>query len=148
MLQSNWNQSVEYRWKLPPLKILLRVLAADVAGDGLDLGVVLQPVGAELAAAAGLLVPAERGHRAEDIVTVDPHGAGPEGVRQVGGLLDILGEDGGGEAVAVLVGALGGLLDGGELLDGLDGAEDLLLADAHVVADVREDRGLEKNASK
>ena len=44
----------------------------------------------------------------------------------------------------LLVSALDCLLDGGEPLDGLDGAEDLLLADLHVVLDVSEDGRLKK----
>ncbi len=54
--------------------------------------------------------------------------------------------DGSGETVGGLVAELDGLLLGGELGDGADGAEDLLLHDLHVGADVGEDGGLDEVA--
>ena len=49
----------------------------------------LQGVLAELAALAGHLVTAERGGGVEDVVAVDPDGAGAEAVGQAVGLGDV-----------------------------------------------------------
>lgn len=65
---------------------------------------------------------------------------------QVSRLLDVVGEDCGGQAVVVVVGPLGHLLQSLELLDRLNGAEDLLAADLHVVFDVGKNGGLKKSA--
>src|SRR6267378_5045201 len=69
----------------------------------LDFGVGLEGLVAHLAAPAGLLVPAERQGRVEDVVAVDPHGPGTELLRQGVGLGDVLGPDSGPETVAGVV---------------------------------------------
>src|SRR5690348_3195772 len=65
----------------------------------LDFGVGLEGLVAHLTAPAGLLVPAERQGRVEDVVAVDPDGPGAELLRQGVGLGDVLGPDPGAEAV-------------------------------------------------
>ena len=65
-----------------------------------------------------------------------PDCSGTKSMSQVGGLLDVPGEDGGGEAVVALVGSDGHLLQSFVLLDGQDGSENLLAADLHVVGNV------------
>jgi hypothetical protein len=56
---------------------------------------------AHLAAPAGLLVPAERQGRVEDVVAVDPDGPGAQLLRQGVGLGDVLGPDPGPSRVGV-----------------------------------------------
>ncbi len=52
--------------------MILRHLLSDEGGDGLDLGVGLEAVRAQLPAGAGLLEASEGRHRREDVVAVDP----------------------------------------------------------------------------
>ncbi len=77
---------------------------------------------------------------------VDPDGTGLEGVADADAGVEVLGVDGGGETVGGLVTELDGLLLSGELGDGADGAENLLLHNLHVGADVGEDGGLDEVA--
>ena len=68
---------------------------AQAVVDGLDLGVVLQGVGAEFTADAGLLEATEGSLVGDHVVVVDPHGTGLEGVGDTDGGVDVLGVDGG-----------------------------------------------------
>ena len=79
-------------------------------------------------------------------LTVDPDGTGLEGVADADARVEIAGVDGGGKTIGGLVAQLDDLLLILELGDGADGAENLLLHDLHVVADVGEDGGLDKVA--
>src|SRR4051812_48250361 len=62
-------------------------------GHGLQLGVVVEGLLAQLAADAGHLEAAEGGGGVEDVVAVDPDGAGPEAVGDRVGLADVAGPD-------------------------------------------------------
>src|SRR6188508_2028550 len=99
---------------------------------GLDLGVLVEGVGAVLAAEPALPEPAERGVGAEHAVGVDPHRARAE----LGGHpvrpLHVAGPHGTGEAVRGVVGELERLLLGAERQRDGDRPEDLL-ADHGVV---------------
>lgn len=82
----------------------------------------------------------------ELVVAVDPDGSGLELVGGADGTGDVAREDGGGETVHRVVGLgddVGLVL---ELGHDDDGAEDLLLDDAHVGLDVGEDGGLDEEA--
>src|ERR1035438_3355586 len=59
-------------------------------GDGLGLGVVVQDLFAHFAAPAGLLVSAEGQGSVEDVVAVDPHGAGAKTARHFVGQAQVL----------------------------------------------------------
>lgn len=65
--------------------------------NGLDLGVVVQSVGAELTAQTGLLEATEGSLVGDHVVVVDPDGASLEGVGDTDGGVDVLGVDGGSE---------------------------------------------------
>ncbi len=108
-------------------------------GDGFDFGVVAEGVFAEFAADAGHFEAAEGGGGVEDVVAVDPDGAGFEFGGDAVGLGDVFGPDGGGEAVHVFVAAGDDFVNVFEFDDGEDGAEDFFLGDFMVVLDVRED---------
>jgi hypothetical protein len=95
-----------------------------LAGDRLDLGVGLENLVAHLAAPAGLLVPAERQGGVEDVVAVDPDGAGPELLGQRVRLRDVLGPDADAEAVFTIVGLGRDLIQVAERRRDNDRAED------------------------
>lgn len=82
----------------------------------------------------------------QKVVAVDPDGTSFEGVADTNAGVEILGVNGSGETVGGLVAKLDDLLLGGELGDGADGAEDLLLHNLHVGANVGEDGGLDEEA--
>lgn len=65
--------------------------------DGLDLGVVLQGVRAQLAANTGLLEPTKGSLVGDHVVVVDPDGTGLESVGDTDGRVDVLGVDTGSE---------------------------------------------------
>lgn len=95
------------------------------------------------AADAGGLHAPEGGTQVADVVGVDPHHAGLDGVGDAVAALEIRGPDVGGQAELGGVGEFDGLglvVEGG---DGDDRAEDLLLEDPGVALHVGEDRGLE-----
>lgn len=75
-----------------------------------------------------------------------PDGPSLHGLGEEERLIDIIGHNTGRESVLGRVGALDGFVDVAELEDGLDGSEDLLLGDSHVVLDIGEDRGLDEVA--
>ena len=112
----------------------------------LDFGVGLEGLVAHFAAHAGLLVPAERQGRVEDVVAVDPDGAGAELLGQRVRLGDVLGPDPGAQAVAGVVRLGGDLVQAPERLGHHDRAEDFLAGDLHVRAGVGDDGGLDEVA--
>ena len=63
---------------------------------------------------------------------------------QICSFLDVLGEDGGGQAVIASVSSDGNLFQGLELLDGENRPENFFFANLHVIFDIRKDGGLEK----
>ena len=75
----------------------------------------------------------------ERVVGVDPDGTGAQGVGYTDGGVEVGGVHGGGETVGGAVANPDGLLLVLELGDRAHRAEDLLLHDLHVLADVRED---------
>lgn len=120
--------------------------AASADGDGLALGVVGKGSLTKLAADTRLLEATEGQGGVEPVVAVDPDGTSLEGVGDADGGVDVLGVDGGGETVAGVVAEGDDLSLVLELGDGADGAENLLLHDLHVGADVGEDGGLDEVA--
>src|SRR5207244_1794227 len=104
----------------------------------LELEVLLQAFGAELAADARLLEPAEGGGEGED-EAVHRVGAGAHLPGDFDATGRIGGPDGARQPVVRVVGDAYGV--GFRLVrdDGDDGPEDLLLGDAHLVVDVDED---------
>ena len=82
----------------------------------------------------------------ESVIGVDPDSAGTESVGDVDGSVEVRGVDGGGEAVCGAVADLDGVLFRLELGDRADRAEDLLLHDLHVLADIGEDGRLDEVA--
>src|SRR4051812_44739656 len=93
-------------------------------GHGLCFGVGFEAFFAEFAAVAGHFVAAEGGGGVEDVVAVDPDGAGAELGGEGVGFGDVAGPDGGGEAVGGGVGAGGDFVERLELEHGHDGAKD------------------------
>src|ERR1019366_6674319 len=75
-------------------------------GDGFDFGVVVEDFFAHFAAPTGLLVSAERQRGVEDVVAVDPHGAGAQAARHLVGKAEVLRPHGGGQPEDSVVGAL------------------------------------------
>ena len=112
-------------------------------GDGLGLEVEVETILALVAAHAGILVAAEGRRVVEDVVGVDPDGAGAQRARHAVDSVDVLAEDARGEAVVGVVAAADDVLLVGELGDGHDRSEDLLAEELGVVGDVREDGGLD-----
>lgn len=80
------------------------------------------------------------------IFTVNPDGTGLEGVADTDSRVEVVGVDGGGEAIGAIVGEVDDLLLGLELGHGADGAEDLLAHDLHVRGHAAEDGGLDEVA--
>src|SRR5450830_490293 len=117
-------------------------LVGEVDVDLLDLGVLVEAVGAELAAHAALLVAAPRGLAVGRVVGVDPGDAGAQRLDHAHGFGDVLRPDGARQAVDGVVCDRDGFLLALERDHDQHGPEDLLLGDAHRVVDVHEDRGL------
>lgn len=111
-----------------------------------SLGVIRQRRLAQLAPDAALLVAAKGQRVLQHIVLVDPDGAGAEGGGDADGGVEVLGVDGGGEAVGGDITEADGVGLVGELGDGADRAEDLLLHDLHVFAHVGKDGRLDEVA--
>ena len=82
----------------------------------------------------------------QHVVAVDPDGAGLEGVADADGGVEVRGVDGGGETVGGVISETDNLVLVLELGDGADGAENLLLHDLHLGADIAEDGGLDEVA--
>src|ERR1700722_3521818 len=114
--------------------------------DGFYFGVVFEGFVAHFAAPAGLLVAAERKSGVEDVVAVDPDGAGAELVGDLVGFLDVARPDACGEAVDGVVGFFHDFVEIGEGSRDDDGAEDFLLHDFHIFGGVDEDRRLDEVA--
>ena len=113
----------------------------------LDLGVVLQGVGAKLTAHTGGLEATEWSLVRDQVVAVDPDSTGLQSVGNTDGGVDILGVDGSSKTVGGVVTDLDGLSLVLEFLDSDDGTEDLLLGDLHVPSDISENGGLDEVSS-
>src|SRR5215469_3430858 len=123
------------------------VLAAlQQRGDRLDLRVVIEDVVAHFPTPARLLVAAEWQRSVEDVVAVDPHGAGADLLGERVRLGDIAGPYSGAKPVRGVVGLCGDLVEAAELLGDDHGPEDLLADDLHVWSGVGEDGGLDEVA--
>ena len=83
---------------------------------------------------------AEKNHVISDV----PDRSGSDGVRQVVGFSNVLGEDACSQSVSGPVGPVRYLIETTEFLDRHHGAEYLLTADLHVITNVSKDSGLEK----
>jgi hypothetical protein len=122
-------------------------LLGDVDVDVLGLGVLQVALLAELAADPGLLVAAKGVPGVEQVVVVDPDGAGAQALGDPDGPGRVAAPDGAGQAVGGVVG------DGDRLVvvvegdDGQDRAEDLLLGDPRGRVDPGEDGGGEVEAT-
>ena len=77
--------------------ICLEQSIAKTVVNGLDLGVVLQGVRAELTAKTGLLEATEGSLVGDHVVAVNPNGTGLDGVGNTDGSVDVLGVDTGSE---------------------------------------------------
>lgn len=64
-------------------------------------------------------------------------------MRQVSGLFNVLSKDSCSKAISAIVSSLGHFLQSLELLNGQNGAEDLLAANLHVIGHIGENSGLE-----
>ena len=115
------------------------VAEGDVHDAGL--GVEVEAVLAALAAEPARLHATERRSQVADVVRVEPHHAGLDAMGDAVAATQVVGPDVGGEAVAGVVGQPNGLVFVVERRDAHDGAEDLLLEDAHVGPHVGEHRG-------
>mmetsp|Transcript_34092 Transcript_34092/g.61455 ORF Transcript_34092/g.61455 Transcript_34092/m.61455 type:complete len:545 (-) Transcript_34092:51-1685(-) len=109
--------------------------------DRLDLGIVGEGVLTLLASDTRGLEASEGNGGIEEVVAVDPNGTGMEAADEGVDGVEVLREDAGGKTVVGGVGASDHLIEGAVLKDGLDGSEDLLPGDLHVVGDVGEDGG-------
>src|ERR1700739_3989203 len=115
-------------------------------GDGFDFRVVRQPVFAEFAADARLLVAAKWRGRVEHVITIYPNRAGAYAIGDGMSLGDVLGPDRCGKAIKRLIGALNDPVEILEFQDGHDRTEDFFLRDLHVVFNIGEDGGLDEVA--
>lgn len=91
----------------------------------LDLRIRLQPIRTQLPPDPTLLEPAERRLHMQQRVRVDPDCSGLERTRDAHGLLGVIGEDGGGEAVGGVVCEVDRFFFRLEFRDDDDGAKDL-----------------------
>src|ERR1700733_3918677 len=133
------------RWA--PLSTIRAVFRLpDLRVDRFDLRVEVNRVLAQLAAEARLLVAAERRHRVDLTVRVDPNGAGLQLARDAERAVDVLGPDRGGQAVARVVALeddVGFIL---ELDRRGDRAKDFFARDLHLVVNAGENRRLDEVA--
>src|SRR5262245_17517856 len=106
----------------------------------------LQGVLAQFAAVSAHLVAAEGGGGIEDIVAVDPDGAGAQAVGDAVRLGDVAGPDGGGQAEMGLVAAFHHLVGVLEREHVHHWAENFVAGDFHLILDVVEDRRLDEVA--
>src|SRR5262249_19691679 len=108
--------------------------------------VVLQYRLTVLAAMTRHLEAAERRRGIDDVIAVYPHRACLHFAGEEMGLIDVLGPDGGSQAI------VGVVRPSDDLVGGLEGqhtyhrAEDLVLGNRHVVLDAVENRGLDEEA--
>src|SRR6185437_1904678 len=112
----------------PEVTALPGVLPGVGEGIGLDLGVLVEPLRAELPPEARLLEPAE-GTGEVPAEAVDPDGAGPEAAGDGMSPVGISPEDAAVESVDGVVGDPDGVVVAVVVDDGDDGTEDLLLGD-------------------
>ena len=89
----------------------IRRVALQGHPDGLHVGILLDRIGAEVAAEAALLISSEGAGRVEGVVAVDPDGAGFDLGGDAVGELDVARPDGGGKAVDGAVRDADGLVD-------------------------------------
>lgn len=80
----------------------------------------------------------------KETLTVDPDSTSLETLHDADATVEVIGVDSRGKTVSGLIAELDGLLLGGELGNGADGAENLLLHNLHVRLDVAEDGRLDK----
>ena len=113
-------------------------------GNGLVLCVVCEGCLAEFSSNTAFLVPTERKLVMKHVITVHPDSSGLQSVGNADGSVEVLGVDGGSETVSGIVGKVNDLRLVLELGNSADRAEDLLLHDLHVGADVGEDSGLDE----
>src|SRR5262249_46489514 len=121
--------------------------SVDLGHDVLDLRVVLERVRAQVLAVARLLVTAVRHLRDQRDVVVDPDGAELELARRVQRPADVARPDRSGQAVIDAVRPGERLVVVGEALDGHDRLEDLTLDDLVLLADIRNHRRLDEEAT-
>src|SRR5215204_2097847 len=112
-----------------------------VAHHVLDAGVVLQAVHRQVLAVAGVLEAAVRHLRHERDVRVDPDAPKVQPSADPHGAAMIFRKHAGGEAVLHAVGPADGFVLVGEVLDGDDGAEDLVLGGFVVLLETRDHGG-------
>lgn len=112
--------------------------------DGLALKVVLEAGLTELSADAGVLEATEGSVGIEDIVAVDVNSTSAEGVRDLNGVVNVLGNESSTKTIVGVVSTLDNLIDVLELKDAHNGSKDLFLSDSHVVINIREDSGLDE----
>ena len=93
--------------------------------NSLDLDILQHTVDTKFASVTRLLESTEWNTVVEAAILVDPNGSCVERTRDSRCLLDIVGEDGSGEAILGVIRQLEGFLLGAKLADGYDGAEDL-----------------------
>src|SRR6266487_6232657 len=145
----SWSSrtSATSSWDGPPTRARTgaRLPVADV--DVLDLSVGGEFVEALLAADAGVLEAAEGGAGEVAGGVVDPDVAGFDVVGEAVGGGQVAGEDTGGEAIADAVGDGDRLLVAGHWQHRQDRAEDLLLGQAGVGADLVEQGGAQEHAA-
>jgi hypothetical protein len=113
-------------------------------GNRLVLCVVGEGCLAEFSSNSTLFVSSEWKLVVEHVIAVHPDCAGLESVGNAEGGVEVLGVDSGSETVSGVVGEVKDLSLVLELGNSADGAENLLLHDLHVGADVGEDGGLDE----
>ena len=136
--------SIALRFGTKSQDTLLKVSEAEV----LDLGVLVDPVLGALAADAGLLDATEGALGAGHHALVDADHAGLHLLADAPALADVVGVEVAGQTDGGVVGEVDGLLLLGELHDGEDGAEDLVLEDLHLGGEVGEDGGVVVEAAE
>src|ERR1700690_1342816 len=130
-----------------PVRARLCRYASNAHANRFRLEIIVEHLAAHLPAPARLLVAAERQSRIEDVVAIDPNGAGTQFIGDPMRALDIGGPQSRGQAIDRIVGAPDEfVVDLLERHHGDDRSEDLLLIDAHRVRGSIEHRGLDEKS--